>query len=138
MQTNCLTTCRSSKSSSQAERQPLSKGYSFPVGAPLIVEMSCLSSILLLVVLVADVSAHHCMFHCDPVTGLRNEELFAITYGYEGLSQCNDPTHCDDSTLGTGHKLFSILSEDLIAVERCFSFCYTNVSLVGHACVCGV
>ena len=86
----------------------------------------------------ADVSAHHCVFNCDPVTGLRKEELFAITHGYEALSQCNDPSHCDDSTPGTGHKLFSNLSEDLIAVERCYSFCYTNVSLDDHVCVCEV
>ena len=108
------------------------------MGARQFVEMSRLSSILLLVVLVAGVSAYHCLFNCDPVTGLSNEELFAITYGYEALSQCNDPTHCDDSTPGTGHKLFSTLSEDLIAVERCYSFCYTNVSLDDHVlCKCG-
>ena len=83
--------------------------------------------IFVLFVVVGEVSSHDCRFHCDPVTGLRKETLLSTTYSYEVTSQCADPTHCDDSTPGTGHKLSSELTDDLIAVERCYSFCYTNV-----------
>ena len=90
--------------------------------------MRHLAHFVLAIVLVAEASGYHCMlFHCDPVTGLRKETLLSTTYSYEVTSQCVDPTHCDDSTPGTGHKLSSELTDDLIAVERCYSFCYTNV-----------
>ena len=80
-----------------------------------------------LFVLVAVASGQDCFI--NPETGLRRETLFSISFSYEELSQCADPAHCDDSTPGTGHKLFSDLTEDLIAVERCYSFCYTNVRM---------
>ena len=84
--------------------------------------------IFALFVVVDEVSSHDCRaFHCDPETGLRKETLLSFTYSYEITSQCVDPTHCDDSTPGTGHKLSSEQTDDLIAVERCYSFCYTNV-----------
>ena len=87
--------------------------------------------IFVLFVVVGEVSSYHCtLFHCDPETGLRKETLLSTTYSYEVTSQCADPTHCDDSTPGTGHKLSSELTDDLIAVERCYSFCYTNVRVV--------
>ena len=87
-------------------------------------------AVLVLAVLLAEASGNHCTFNCDPETGLRRDELFVYTkYPYESRSQCAAPTHCDNSTPGTGHKLFSDLTEDLIAVERCYSFCYTNVRL---------
>ena len=84
--------------------------------------------IFALFVVVGEVSSHDCtFFHCDPETGLRKETLISATVSYEVTSQCVDPTHCDDSTPGTGHKLSSELTDDLIAVERCYSYCYTNV-----------
>ena len=84
--------------------------------------------IFVLFVLLGEVSSYHCdVFHCDPVTGLRKETLISLSVSYEVTSQCVDPTHCDDSTPGTGHKLSRELTDDLIAVERCYSFCYTNV-----------
>ena len=85
--------------------------------------------VLVLAVLLAEASGHDCTNNCDPETGLRREELFLCNYSYELLSQCADPAHCDNNTPGTGHKLFSDLTEDLIAVERCYSLCYTNVRL---------
>ena len=94
------------------------------------VEMGSLDIfICVLFVLVAEASGHDCFGNCDPKTGLRKETLFPFPYSYEITSQCTDPTHCDDSTPGTGHTLSSDLTEDLIAVERCYSFCYTNVSV---------
>ena len=98
-------------------------------------EMDCLA-LFVLAVLVTEASGHDCNLNCDPETGLRKEELFPYTFPYEVLSQCADPTHCDDSTPGTGHKLFSALTEDLIAVERCYSFCYTNVRLTTKRAEC--
>ena len=95
--------------------------------------MGCLS-LLLLAVLVAEASGMNCRFNCDPVTGLTREELIPIHCLYQNLSQCNNPSSCDDSTPGTGHKLFGALTEDLIAVERCYSFCYSNVRLSGLEC----
>ena len=98
-------------------------------------EMDC-RTLFVLAVLVAEASGHDCHINCDPETGLRKDELFPLTFPYEVLSQCADPTHCDDSTPGTGHKLFSALTEDLIAVERCYSFCYTNVRLTTKRAEC--
>ena len=87
--------------------------------------------IFMLFVVMGEVSSHDCWsFHCDPVTGLRNETLFSLPVSYEVTSQCVDPTHCDGSTPGTGHKLSSKLTDDLIMVEQCYSFCYTNVRVV--------
>ena len=84
--------------------------------------------IFVLFVVVGEVSSYHCtLFHCDPETELKKETLLFITYSYKVTSQCVDHTRCDDSTPGTGHKLSSELTDDLIAVERCYSFCYTNV-----------
>ena len=43
-------------------------------------------------------------------------------------SYCQFPGACDRSTPGTGHKNFTgNLTEDLITVERCYSFCFKNV-----------
>ena len=42
------------------------------------------------------------------------------------IVQCIPHELCDNSTLGTGHMLFSELSSDVITIERCFSFCFTN------------
>ena len=98
-------------------------------------EMNCLA-LFMLAVLVAEASGHDCLINCDPETGLRQEELFPYTFPYEVLSQCVDPAHCDDSTPGTGHKLISALTEDLIVAERCYSFCYTNVRLTTKRAEC--
>ncbi len=49
---------------------------------------------------------------------------------YEDSSHCQFPQACDKSTPGTGHKYFEgNLTEDLITVERCYSFCFKNVRL---------
>ena len=43
-------------------------------------------------------------------------------------SYCQFVGACDQSTPGTGHKNFTgNLTEDLITVERCYSFCFKNV-----------
>ena len=97
--------------------------------------MDC-RALFVLAVLVTKTSGHDCVVNCDTETGLRKEELFLYTHSYKDVSQCTDPTHCDDSTPGTGHKLFSALTEDLIAVERCYSFCYTNVRLTTKMAKC--
>ena len=47
---------------------------------------------------------------------------------YDDSSYCHFPHACDQSTPGTGHKFFTgNLTEDLITVERCYSFCFKNV-----------
>ena len=89
--------------------------------------MHHLAHFVLAIVLVAEASDYHCRLNCDPETGLRRETLVSSTISYKVTSQCAAPTHCDDSTSGTGHKLSSELTDDMIAVERCYSFCYTIV-----------
>ena len=47
---------------------------------------------------------------------------------FEDSSHCQFFQACDRSTPGTGHKYFEgNLTEDLITVERCYSFCFKNV-----------
>ena len=47
---------------------------------------------------------------------------------FEDLSYCQFLRACDQSTPGTGHKFFTgNLTQDLITVERCYSFCFKNV-----------
>ena len=47
---------------------------------------------------------------------------------FSDSSYCQFPQACDQSTPGTGHKYFTgNLTEDLITVERCYSFCFNNV-----------
>lgn len=84
--------------------------------------------VLVLIVLASGTSGYHCAPKCDPETGLRKETLNSDDHSYKDYSQCADPDVCDNSTPGTGHTLFTDLTEDLIAVERCYSFCYSNVS----------
>ena len=48
----------------------------------------------------------------------------------EDSSHCQFIQACDRSTPGTGHKYFTgNLTEDLITVEGCYSFCFKNVRL---------
>ena len=88
--------------------------------------------VLVLVVLASGASGHDCSHNCDPETGLRKETLDSFEYSYKDYSQCAYPDACDNSTPGTGHTLFTDLTEDLIAVERCYSFCYSNVRYIGR------
>ena len=53
---------------------------------------------------------------------------------YTGASHCASPANnmaflrvCDNSTNGTGHQLYESLSKDVVSVERCYSFCFSNV-----------
>ena len=120
------------KSKSYTLLQQVGSVYKAGLIATVVASLLCFEmdrlALFVLFVVVGEVSSYHCdEFHCDPVTGLRKETLLSATYSYEVHYQCVDPTHCDDSTPGTGHKLSSELTDDLIAVERCYSFCYTNV-----------
>ena len=119
------------KSKSYTLLQQIGSVYKAVLIATVVASLLCFEmdrlALFVLFVVVGEVSSHDCAFNCDPVTGLRNETLFSTTYSYVYFSQCADHTHCDDSTPGTGHKLSRELTDDLIAVERCYSFCYTNV-----------
>ena len=42
-------------------------------------------------------------------------------------SPCTDGA-CERGTVETGHNAYSRLSEDVVGVERCYSFCFSNVS----------
>ena len=123
------------KSKSYTLLQQVGSVYKAGLIATVVASLLCFEmdrlALFVLFVVVGEVSSHHCkLFHCDPVTGLRKKTLISTTISYKRTSQCADPTHCDDSTPGTGHKLSSELTDDLIAVERCYSFCYTNVRVV--------
>ena len=94
--------------------------------------MLFLSGILLVSALLCSlrVESHHCQhpFPCSSDSDTLVPFLLpSQKYSYEVLSQCADPTHCDDSTNGTGHQLYDSLSEDVVSIERCYSFCFSNV-----------
>ena len=79
------------------------------------------------------VAGYHCRQNCDS-EGLLPEEVPTFI-PVEQVSQCAEPDsellrealHCDDSTPGTGHLLYRKLTGDVVAVERCYSFCFGNV-----------
>lgn len=84
--------------------------------------------------LVGSVAGYHCQENCDS-EGLILEELPTKFIPVERVSQCAEPSsevlseavHCDDSSTGTGHLLYEELTEDVLAVERCYSFCFNRV-----------
>lgn len=83
---------------------------------------------------VGPVAGYHCPQNCDS-EGLYPEEVPTTLIPVELASQCAEPPsevlrealHCDDSTMGTGHLLYRELTEDVVAVERCYSFCFSSV-----------
>ena len=60
---------------------------------------------------------------CVTCESNRIEPIVAV----DDSSHCQFRQACDQSTPGTGHKYFTNLTEDLITVERCYSFCFNNV-----------
>ena len=84
--------------------------------------------------LVGPIAGYHCQENCDS-EGLIPEELPTTFIPVEQVSQCAEPpgdvlseaVHCDDSSTGTGHLLYEGLTEDVLAVERCYSFCFISV-----------
>ena len=64
-----------------------------------------------------------------------DEELASQPIPVEAMSQCAAPRFCDNSTSGTGHGrgLFPDLTDSVVAVERCYSYCFSQV---GHANAC--
>ena len=60
---------------------------------------------------------------CVTCESNRIEPIVAV----DDSSHCQFRQACDQSTPGTGHKYFTNLTEDLITVERCYSFCFKNV-----------
>ena len=78
---------------------------------------------------------HHCNKEYDPcdADGLFPEKRTVTLV--QKISHCDVPAACDNSTSGTGHKLYSEADTDqLVAVERCYSFCFWNVrTYVGKA-----
>ena len=74
-------------------------------------------------------AAFHCEQNCDS-EGLIPEELVTEFFPVEQFSHCTNPIFCDDSSLGTGHLLYGELTDEVLAVERCFSFCFNSVSSI--------
>ena len=65
--------------------------------------------------------------------GVRLDEVLASqAIPVEAMSQCADQRFCDDSTPGTGHgrRLFPDLTDDVVAVERCYSNCFGQVGQI--------
>ena len=69
------------------------------------------------------VLGYHCKSNCDE-NGLYPEALNFFPAGNYG--QCSYPKVCNQTTPGTGHKLYDD-KDDLVVVERCYSFCFWNV-----------
>ena len=62
--------------------------------------------------------------HCDDCESERIAPIVAVN----DSSYCQFQLACDQNTPGTGHKYFqNNLEEDVITVERCYSFCFKNV-----------
>lgn len=86
--------------------------------------------------LVGPAAGYHCPQDCDS-EGLLPEEVPTTFFPVEQVSQCAEPPsdrevlrealHCDNSTTGTGHLLYRELTGDVVAVERCYSFCFGSV-----------
>lgn len=57
------------------------------------------------------------------------EELPSLAIPVSAMSQCAAPQFCDASTPGTGHEmgLFPELTDGIVAVERCYSYCFGKV-----------
>lgn len=57
------------------------------------------------------------------------EELPSLAIPVSAMSQCAAPQFCDASTPGTGHErgLFPDLTDAIVAVERCYSYCFSQV-----------
>ena len=73
------------------------------------------------------VLGYHCTRNCDE-NGLNPEALNFFPAGKYG--QCSYPEVCNQTTRtpGTGHKLYGgAVKDDLVVVERCYSFCFWNV-----------
>lgn len=66
-----------------------------------------------------------------------DEELNSQAIPVEAMSQCADQQFCDDSTPGTGHErgLFSDLTDAVVAVEQCYSYCFSQVGQM-HNILC--
>ena len=62
--------------------------------------------------------------HCDDC----ESERIAPNVAVNDSSHCQFQLACNQNTPGTGHKYFrDNLEEDVITVERCYSFCFKNV-----------
>lgn len=79
--------------------------------------------------LVGPGAAYHCKQNCDS-EGLIPEELVTELLPVEQFSHCANPIFCDDSSSGTGHLLYGELTDDMLAVERCYSYCFYSVSWI--------
>lgn len=79
--------------------------------------------------LVGTGAAYHCKENCDS-EGLIPEELVTEFFPVEQFSHCAYPVFCNDSSSGTGHLLYRELTDDVLAVERCYSYCFYSVSSV--------
>ena len=72
------------------------------------------------------VLGHHCYSACDE-NGLYPEAL--KFFKPQIVEQCSWSTRaCNQTTPGTGHRLYdAAVKDDLVVVERCYSFCFWNV-----------
>ena len=74
--------------------------------------------------------AYHCDSRCDD-EGLKSDLLLSVPIPDQTeMTNCAAPAFCDDSTPGTGHQLFEELTPTVVAAEKCYSFCFTNVSFL--------
>ena len=85
--------------------------------------------------LLCEVDTYHCKSQAPIPCANDSDSLFSTLlppeiYPYTMLSHCADSKRCDDSTNGTGHQLYDRLSEDVVSVERCYSFCFSNVRAI--------
>ena len=66
---------------------------------------------------------------CGEGEGRIEGELPSQAIPVSAMSQCAAPQFCDASTPGTGHErgLFPELTDGIVAVEQCYSYCFSKV-----------
>ena len=65
---------------------------------------------------------------CTAAVGQGEDDLWTLPLTIEANPPCGEEGFCERGTVETGHRVYTALTEDIVDVERCYSFCFSNVS----------
>ena len=65
---------------------------------------------------------------CAAAVGQGDDYLWTLPLTIKANPPCGEEGFCERGTAETGHRLYTALTEDIVDVERCYSFCFSNVS----------